>query len=401
MMKLITASFALLLAASACSRLGASGAVLAAPAAAEPSATRDAASGYKVLASFEGGDSGANPASALVAIGGDLYGTTEEGGKNSCGVMFKVATDGKLDEFFNFQQGCVPSGIRLADKTIFGVTFQGGEDNKGTIYAVKPTGKLDWSDSFDGSPDGAYPEGSVILYKHYLYGVTSAGGNVCGGDGCGTVFKIKPKHGHLTTVYNFKGEDNGYDCSAPGAAPIAIDGKLYGTAAQGGAHSGGCVYSVTTGGAEQVIYSFESHADDGQRPAAPLINVKGLLIGTTLYGGDDQLGTVFSVTTRGSENVIYSFSGSDGEFPFAPVIDVDGKLYGTTDSGGSSTKCTGGCGTVFSLDLSGHEQVLHSFQSGTDGAGPQAALLYYKGKLYGTTYSGGKYNEGTVYTLDP
>ena len=53
------------------------------------------------------------------------------------------------------------------------------------------------------------------------------------------------------------------------------------------------------------------------------------------------------------------------------------------------------------------EILLHSFRNTPDGANPQAGLIRDgAGNLYGTTYSGGKYqsssyNVGTVFKLSP
>jgi uncharacterized repeat protein (TIGR03803 family) len=88
-------------------------------------------------------------------------------------------------------------------------------------------------------------------------------------------------------------------------------------------------------------------------PEAGLTNVNGTLYGTAAYGGTHgDYGTVLSVTTTGTEKVLYSFgSGSeDGEYPEAGLTNVNGTLYGTTYTGGSFT-CFHhlGCGTVFAL----------------------------------------------------
>jgi hypothetical protein len=53
---------------------------------------------------------------------------------------------------------------------------------------------------------------------------------------------------------------------------------------------------VSTTGAEKVLYSFQS-GNDGANPSASLLAVKGLLYGTTEYGGETKYtndGTVFS-----------------------------------------------------------------------------------------------------------
>src|SRR4029077_9590447 len=100
--------------------------------------------------------------------------------------------------------------------------------------------------------------------------------------------------------------------------------------------------------------------------------------------------------------------GSDGAQPFYEnlVMDAAGDLYGTTSQGGGgdcSALTFSGCGTVFKLDTSGVETVLHGFAgTPTDGAVPFVGLtLGSDGNLYGTTYYGGAANAGTVFKITP
>lgn len=100
--------------------------------------------------------------------------------------------------------------------------------------------------------------------------------------------------------------------------------------------------------------------------------------------------------TKFKEKVLWSFgNGADGAYPEASLINVNGVLYGTTETGGIRS-----AGTVFSLDPStGVEKVLHSFCSKRncgDGAYPVAGLIDVDGTLYGTTPGGGTYQSGTV-----
>src|SRR5271157_3857327 len=91
-----------------------------------------------------------------------------------------------------------------------------------------------------------------------------------------------------------------------------------------------------------------------------------------------------------SETVLYSFTaGADGASPYAGLVrDREGNLYGTTTAGGGSSSCFGGCGTVFKVSSSGSETVLYSF-TGAEGATPYGGLVQdAKGNLYGTTSSG-------------
>lgn len=66
--------------------------------------------------------------------------------------------------------------------------------------------------------------------------------------------------------------------------------------------------------------------------------------------------------------VIYDFVGmNDGEGPAASLIYVNGKLYGTTAAGGT------GKGTVFTISTPRTEQVIYRFGSVPDGADPRAS----------------------------
>ena len=97
----------------------------------------------------------------------------------------------------------------------------------------------------------------------------------------------------------------------------------------GGGKGDGTVFSISTTGTEKVLYRFRGNKD-GANPSASLIAVKGLLYGTTEYGGltaNPSNGTVFRVSTTGSEKVLYRFYGyyyqgktySDGANPVASL----------------------------------------------------------------------------------
>jgi uncharacterized repeat protein (TIGR03803 family) len=246
--------------------------------------------------------------------------------------------------------------------------------------------------SFNSGMDGKYPKAGLVDVAGTLYGMTEVGGTHNGG----AVFSVNPTTGVETLVYSFAGEPDG---DFPLAGLIDVNGMLYGTTANGGDANKGTAFSVNpTTGAETVLHSFDS-ASDGQIPVAGLIDVKGMLYGTTEYGGTVGAGTVFSLNpTTGTETVLHSFGGApDGTYPVASLINVKGRLYGTTEIGG-----TNGSGTVFSLDLkTGAEKVLYSFSGGTDGEYPEGNLIDVNGTLYGTAGLGGAYNYGNVFSLNP
>jgi uncharacterized repeat protein (TIGR03803 family) len=84
------------------------------------------------------------------------------------------------------------------------------------------------------------------------------------------------------------------------------------------------------------------------------------------------------------------------------TFDSAGNLYGTTVSGG-----TGGGGGVFELSpASGGtwtETTLYNFRGDSqDGESPLAGVtLNSSGSVFGTTFSGGSRNDGTVFEITP
>ena len=102
----------------------------------------------------------------------------------------------------------------------------------------------------------------------------------------------------------------------------------------------------------------------------------GNLYATTGGGGAFGGGTVFRLDSARNETVLHNFAGSpdDGAGPSgALILDTAGNLYGATYQGGAN--CFQGCGTVFKVDTSGNETLVHSFTgSPSDGALPLAGL---------------------------
>jgi uncharacterized repeat protein (TIGR03803 family) len=178
-------------------------------------------------------------------------------------------------------------------------------------------------------------------------------------------------------------------------------GNLYGTTHYDGADGEGTVFKLTDKGVETVLYSFTGGAD-GARPFGGLVrDAAGNLYGTAWKGGASSYGTVFEVSNKGVETVLYSFGGgtTDGCYPYGGLLmDAKGILYGTTAECGTSSY-----GTVFKLSKDGKGyKVLHNFAGGsTDGAYPlyTSLIMDAKGVLYGNTYNGGATNQGVVYKL--
>lgn len=145
-----------------------------------------------------------------------------------------------------------------------------------------------------------------------------------------------------------------------------------------------------------VLHQFNFGNGDGVFPAANVVrDPAGNLYGTTRNGGALAGGTVFKIDSSGNETVLHNFSNLDGYSPSGNLIlDPSGNLYGTTTFGGAY-----GAGTVFEMDPSGNETVLHNL-SYTEGGYPFAGLVRDQaGNLYGTTVYGGAGGMGTVFEI--
>ncbi|MGA8233785.1 MAG: choice-of-anchor tandem repeat GloVer-containing protein [Candidatus Acidiferrales bacterium] len=334
-----------------------------------------------VLHSFGSSPDGANPFSGVVLdFRGNLYGTTSGGGGYGFGTVYKVDREGNetvLHSFSGPPDGNYPIGGLVLDLAgnLYGTTAYGGqvsvscrqdtgESGCGVVFKLDPSGKETILHSFAGTPDlgaevaevscglpttavcdGAFPAAGLTWdWAGNLYGTTVYGGSDV--NDTGTVFKIDPKTGNETVIY-----DLGYTDPQNPSAGVVLDweGNIYGTTSFEGAGAGnggnGAVYKIDPAGNLTLLHTFTIPPD-----------------------GFDPEGSL--------------------------VLDLAGSVYGTTSGGGAYPYG----GTVFKLDKTGNETVL-TF-NGTDGAGPMAGLAWdWAGNLYGTTSGGGAYGAGTVFKI--
>jgi uncharacterized repeat protein (TIGR03803 family) len=386
---------------------------------------------FQVLYNIAGGENGELPNGGLAMDrAGNLYGTTATGGAQSCycGIVFMLKrsvhgwTFNPIHRFTGGSDGSYPQATVVfgPDGALYGTTGGGGH-GYGTVYSVRPkptactTALCPWSETvlykFLGGPsDGYLPTDEVVFDQEgNLYGTTSRGGshsNSCtyGGGDCGTVFKMVPSNGGWTEslLYSFTGADDG---SNPYAG-LTLDaaGNLYGTALINGANSGGTVFQLTPSGSgwtEKTLYSFNPQGNGGYEPLNGLIfDPQGNLYGGTPTGGAGGAGTVFELTPLAngwSFNLLYSFFGGESGAAGNLLMDSAGNLFGTAYSLYTN-------GLIYKLTPSNGSwtyTVLHQF-NGQDGQHPSGAIIMdAQGNLYGTTFSGGKYNWGVVWEITP
>jgi uncharacterized repeat protein (TIGR03803 family) len=295
-----------------------------------------------------------------------------------------------LSQFPGGGDGAAPyGGLASLGGNLYGTTYAGGTYGRGTVYSINPsTGAETIVYSFNAPPDATDPESGVLATGGLLYGVSNSGG----ANGYGAVYSVNPSTGAEKVVFSFTSAMGGES----GSNLVTSGGYLYGTTFGGGNGAGyGTVFKIDIAtGAEKTLYSFTGGADGGS-PQYGVTYVKGMLYGTTTFGGSAGAGTIFAVNaTSGAETTLLSFNGASlGGGSYGGVIDVNGILYNTTAYGGSS-----GVGTIDAYDIkTGVATTVYNFTGGADGTSPNSPLYFKNGILYGTAYSGGAAGFGTVF----
>ena len=162
-------------------------------------------SGYKVLHSFpEKPDDGRFPRSSLIeGRDGALYGTTQNGGTNDAGTVFKLNKDG--------------TGYRVLHR--FTGSLGSTPDPQGLMRGVLNGVPTRFSDEGEGSG----PTGLVQVSDGALYGTTDHQGK----NGGGTVYRLNSDGSDFTILHNFPGTEG--DGQNPCRSMVqGSDGVLYG-----------------------------------------------------------------------------------------------------------------------------------------------------------------------------
>ena len=241
-----------------------------------------------------------------------------------------------------------------------------------------------------------------------FYGLESDGmGNFYGTQGGsennnGAIFKIT-NTGNYSLIYHFKG---GVDGRSPRSLTYDGAGKFYGITCHGGGNwDNGSVFTIDTSQTYNIIKTFINGNQDqptsGRCPNGKLaLGNNGRFYGTTSLGGDGGTqgnGVVFS---NDSISVLrFPLDGSKGRGePNGMTSDGTGNFYGVTASGTGSSAG----GTIFKISNTGQYSLFYSFAGGIDGASPMAALIRDNfGNFYGTTSYGGNNGKGTIFKITP
>jgi len=258
------------------------------------------------------GDGNGPEAGLAVDSAGNLYGTTASGGQFGFGTVFELMptsgggwTESVIYSFFgNGVDGKEPLAPVTLDEggNLFGTTYDGGESGYGIVFELSPAAGI-WQESvvytFQGGADGSFPQARVTFDSSgNLFGTTELGGS----SDSGTVFKLTPSGGTWTESVIHYFQPSAGDGSNPFAG-VVFDaaGNLYGTTAYGGgSYGGGTVFRMSIGSSgnwmETGQHSFTGSGDGSTPRAGVILNGSAEIYGTTYGGGSAGNGLVFEVT---------------------------------------------------------------------------------------------------------
>jgi uncharacterized repeat protein (TIGR03803 family) len=330
---------------------------------------------------------GASEGTLILDAAGNLYGTTIAGGPAGDGSVFEINPGtNTLSTLatFNGSNGNLPAdGLSVdAAGNLYGTTVHGGSYDHGTVFEVPlGSGSISTLATFNVSNGSDPYDGVIADAAGNLYGATYAGGSA----NLGTIFKLDSKTKVLSTVATFTG-DNG---SNPDTV-LTTDafGNLYGTTANGGSNGQGTIFKLAPGSG-QVTTLAAFNGADGENPGYEnkvVLGTGGNVFTTATFGGQNSYGTVAEAAAGSAIAVqLAAFNGSNGAYPVGGLIsDSAGNLFGETYS-----DSTARFGKVFEIAVgSTTVQVIAAFD-GLSLTEPQAGLtIDGAGNLYGTTSEG-------------
>ncbi|MGA7504082.1 MAG: choice-of-anchor tandem repeat GloVer-containing protein [Candidatus Sulfotelmatobacter sp.] len=367
-----------------------------------------------------------------------LFGTTLDGGTHDFGTVYELEeasgiwSEAVVYSFGGSTDGSGLSyGVVLYNGDLYGTTQSGGKYGYGTVFELSPPTATvhHWTKTIlhafgASTTDGQYPSAGLALGPAgTLYGTTSKGGTntTCsngsgGSSACGTVFELKANTNgswSCKTIYSFGSSSITDDGQTP-VGVVYYKGNLYGTTEDGGSYGEGTVFELSPASGVWAepgttpLHAFTGYPNDGAIPGVGLtVDISGNLWGTTSQGGVNlndgtvyELKLVSGVWTYGDNGLPnYSLTGTYGTYPSRVAFDVYGNIWLTTEEGGP------GQGEALELTFNGTAWgpgASWAFGGAGDGAFPSSGLTSdSNGNFYGTTQEGGTFGWGAVFEITP
>jgi uncharacterized repeat protein (TIGR03803 family) len=389
---------------------------------------------YQVIYNFDATFVNPFPSGGLlVGRDGALYGTTQQGGANFSGNVFKLTPPGPgqsnwvYSDLFDFPPhsdvwgpaagvNSPISGV-VMDSTgaLYGTTSSGSSTMQypvGVVYKLTPpaAGSTTWTLSTLYDPGAPMAQGLIIDENDVIYGTTDFCTHC---NALPTAFRIMPPGPGQSTaqvsVYQFAAPPN---TSPQGRLYRDPTGALFGTMTNSPTDTSNVGFRLRpppAGSSEWTAdYVVFPGGFLGVGPTGSVIaDANGALYGTMAYGGWSGCGTIYQVTlgpapgTWGEQALSFT-CGLGGDSPNGGlVMTANGSIFGTAFGQSLPTR-----GILFELDQPygyGTLSTIHLFNGGADdGWLPSGDLaIDQNGNIFGTTTAGGTTNGGIVFMVTP
>lgn len=358
-----------------------------------------------IIKQFDAASGGTANNNEMIVYNNKLYGCLYNGGSNSAGVLFELNPSGnvytKLVDFNYTVTGQNPLGKLVLNGTKFlGICSVGGVNGTGTVFEwdpANPSVAVKKADFGINNFDDPINSGSTLAYANSkFYGVCYNGGFVHQG----TLFEYNYTANTITKKLTFNAAENG---RIPFGKPVLLNGKIYGTCYQGPQEIFGTPYGClwqfdpsTNIYTRKFLFSNLNNAANGRAPVSAPIAYNGKLYGTTVNGGTSDYGVLYEFDPATDAYTKKDMQTIAGAYPIGEPTLYNNKLYGMTNANGA-----GNTGIIYSYDpATGTLAKLYDVQN-SGSLVPSGSFTLYNNKLYGTTSGGGANNAGAIIAYDP
>ncbi len=400
---------------------------------------------YTKLFDFTKNTTGENPEGRLIqASNGLLYGFTNSGGANNLGTIFSfnvsTNTHALIHSFSNSTGSGYPefSLFEASNSKLYGISY-------GSVFELDPSNNT-FTNKVNGGLATALKGNFIEPISGKLYAQSYASEIYEYNLATSSLSLVHSPTGHSITN-NYGSWTNTHGLQHHSSLTLASNGKLYGCTYRGGLAGEGVIFEY-----DMALDSMEVKVNFGLKTMSKAQGVllpasNGKFYGCSREGGDHNSGTFFEYDeATATSTILYHFDGTLGINP-RNLIEVNNVIYGlgygyingssmthgvvmkydmNQDSTTFNTNTTGGFGASnprangFTMANNGHlyaflGQFIVHFDIGLDsliidksifnGTGtprdPEGMFLQASdGLLYGTSRSGGVYNDGTLFSYN-
>jgi len=359
---------------------------------------------FTKLVDFNYTPTGRGPLGRLVLNGTKFLGMCNDGGANATGTIYEwdpanpTTVVKKYDFGANNFDNPIQPGIAmfLYNGKYYGTTYNGGFVDQGTLFAYDYTAntvakKL----NFNAAENGRIPYGQPTLLNGKIYGTCYTGPQEIFGAPYGTIWEFDPSTSIYSRKFLFSNVNSGANGRRPISSPVAYNGKLYGTTANGGISDWGVLYEFDP--ATNAFAKKDFQPLGGAFPAGEPVVFNNKLYGMTYAGGIGNNGIIYSFDPATQVlSKLYDVQNVGSNKPNAGFVVYNNKLYSTTSDGGANNS-----GAVFSFDPATNIATSLADLSSSIGVTVQNAMTVYNSKMYNTALSGGSGGRGTIFSFDP